>query len=270
MAGILPRATIPDNSGRQHFYVMGRGNAVTSDKTDGATAWSRLLAIAHGDIAAPPPEMPSDETVPWRLYAPIACAKPARAYVVAQLGQSLDGRIATPTGHSHYVNGPDAIRHLHRLRALVDAAIIGIGTVLADDPRLTVREAAGPHPARVVIDPNSRLPADARILSDDGVPCFVVQGAGRSARAGVTTIAEANGGTRSCRSASSSAMSGGMRSRRVESVWPNLTKIGPSASRARRRRTARGVVKSRPKRKNRASGRTAVKRSCPSRNSSSP
>ena len=188
MAGILPRATIPDNSGRQHFYVMGRGNAVTSDKTDGATAWSRLLAIAHGDVAAPPPEMPSDETVPWRLYAPIACAKPARAYVVAQLGQSLDGRIATPTGHSHYVNGPDAIRHLHRLRALVDAAIVGIGTVVADDPRLTVREVAGPSPARVVIDPNGRLPADARILSDDGVPRFVVQGAGRSARAGVTTI----------------------------------------------------------------------------------
>jgi riboflavin-specific deaminase-like protein len=132
--------------------------------------------------------MPSDETVPWRLYAPIACAKPAHAYVLGQLGQSLDGRIATPSGHSHYVNGPDAIRHLHRLRALVDAAIVGIGTVLADDPRLTVREVAGPNPARVVIDPNGRLPADARILSDDGVPRFVVQGAGRSARAGATTI----------------------------------------------------------------------------------
>ncbi|MEO1103743.1 MAG: dihydrofolate reductase family protein, partial [Pseudomonadota bacterium] len=58
--------------------------------------------------------------------------------VVAQLGQSLDGRIATPTGHSHYINGPAAIAFLHALRAGVDAVVVGAGTALADDPRLTV------------------------------------------------------------------------------------------------------------------------------------
>ena len=88
---------------------------------------------------------------------------------IGQLGQSLDGRVATPTGHSHYINGPAGLNHLHRLRALVDAVVIGIGTALADDPQLTVRRVTGPHPVRVVIDPNGRLPANARLLAADGV-----------------------------------------------------------------------------------------------------
>ncbi|HET7409209.1 MAG TPA: dihydrofolate reductase family protein, partial [Paracoccaceae bacterium] len=56
--------------------------------------------------------------------------------VIGQLGQSLDGRIATPTGASKYINGEEALRHLHRLRAGVDAVVIGVGTALADDPHL--------------------------------------------------------------------------------------------------------------------------------------
>ena len=66
--------------------------------------------------------------------------------VVGQIGQSLDGRVATATGHSHYINGPAGLAHLHRLRALVDAVVVGVGTALADDPQLTVRRVAGPQP----------------------------------------------------------------------------------------------------------------------------
>ena len=80
---------------------------------------------------------------------------------VGQIGQSLDGRIATPTGHSHYINGPAGLDHLHRLRALVDAVLVGVGTAIADDPQLTVRRVAGPNPARVVLDPK-RPPARQR------------------------------------------------------------------------------------------------------------
>jgi len=111
-----------------------------------------------------------------------------RPFVVGQLGQSLDGRIATPTGSSRYINGPEAILHLHRLRALVDAVIVGIGTVVADDPQLTVREVAGNDPARVVVDPNGRLPPDARILAEDGCPVFVIQAHDRPRPHWVTPI----------------------------------------------------------------------------------
>ncbi len=97
-----------------------------------------------------------------------------RPVVVAQLGQTLDGRIATVTGASKYINGELALDHLHRLRAHVDAVVVGVGTVVADDPRLTVRRVDGRHPARVVIDPNGRLPADWGGLSDGEAPVHVV------------------------------------------------------------------------------------------------
>ena len=84
--------------------------------------------------------------------------------VVGQIGQSLDGRIATESGHSKYINGPAGLTHLHRLRALVDAVVIGVGTAIADDPQLTVRRVAGQQPARVVIDPNGRLGSKAQGL----------------------------------------------------------------------------------------------------------
>lgn len=103
--------------------------------------------------------------------------------VVGQIGQSLDGRAATSTGHSHYINGAEGLDHLHRLRALVDAVVIGVGTALADDPQLTVRRVAGPHPARVVIDPRGRLPASARVLRDDGIRRLVVRAAGTAGEA---------------------------------------------------------------------------------------
>ena len=95
--------------------------------------------------------------------------------VIAQAGQSLDGRIATASGHSHYVTGNEDIRRLHRLRALVDAVIVGAGTVAADDPRLTVREAAGENPVRVVIDPNDRLDRSRRVFCDGAAPTVVVR-----------------------------------------------------------------------------------------------
>jgi diaminohydroxyphosphoribosylaminopyrimidine deaminase / 5-amino-6-(5-phosphoribosylamino)uracil reductase len=77
--------------------------------------------------------------------------------VIAQLGQSLDGRIATPTGSSRGINGPAAMTHLLRLRALVDAVVVGAGTARADNPRLTVRHCQGESPARVVIDPRGSV-----------------------------------------------------------------------------------------------------------------
>jgi riboflavin-specific deaminase-like protein len=128
-----------------------------------------------------------DETATQALspiYGPIARGP----FVLGQLGQSLDGRIATPTGHSRTISGERGLMHLHRLRALADAVVVGIGTVLADDPQLTVRAVPGRNPARVVIDPHGRLPAGARLLADNGAACFVVQSADHPRPAGVTAL----------------------------------------------------------------------------------
>lgn len=110
---------------------------------------------------------------------PIALLRAApreRPFVVAQLGQSLDGRIALPSGESKWINGESALDHVHRVRAAVDAVIVGVGTVVADDPLLNVRRVPGRHPARVVIDPSGRLPPAARCLADDGCRRVVVTG----------------------------------------------------------------------------------------------
>ncbi len=125
------------------------------------------------------------------LEGPLACLRncdPARPFVVAQLGQTLDGRIATRTGASKYINGAGALDHLHRLRAAVDGVIVGIGTVLADDPSLTVRRANGPNPARIVIDPNARLPRHAKCLSNDGARVFAIRASATDCPERVETI----------------------------------------------------------------------------------
>ena len=97
-----------------------------------------------------------------------------RTVVIGQLGQSLDGRIATPAGVSKYINGREALRHLHRLRAEVDAVIIGVGTAIADDPQLTTRHVDGPNPVRVVIDPSGRMPPDLALLHDRAAPVICI------------------------------------------------------------------------------------------------
>jgi riboflavin-specific deaminase-like protein len=96
--------------------------------------------------------------------------------VIAQVGQSLDGRIATESGHSHFVTGRADIRRLHRLRALVDAVVVGARTVQSDNPRLTVREVEGPNPIRVVLDPTNRLDAGRHVFADGAARTMVVRG----------------------------------------------------------------------------------------------
>ena len=108
----------------------------------------------------------------------IASAPLDRPFVVAQLGQSLDGRIATLSGESQWINKDEALIHVHRIRAAVDAVIVGVGTVVADDPRLNVRRVPGRNPARVVIDPKGRMPAGAKLLADDGARRIVIRATG--------------------------------------------------------------------------------------------
>lgn len=169
---------------------------------DAALAWKLVRAVprgpaAGGTVVRIPPEREGgawlrvDPAGRWRasgrvsaeaadvfeLYLPLQLRA---GWVVGQVGQSLDGRIATRAGHSHWITGPEDIRRLHRLRALADAVVVGAGTVEADDPRLTVREAEGANPVRVVLDPDGRLSPTHRVFSDGAAPTLVVrrEGAG--------------------------------------------------------------------------------------------
>lgn len=119
---------------------------------------------------------------PWEdIFGPLRQGMIDDLVVVGQCGQSIDARVATASGHSHYINGEAGLVHLHRLRALVDAVVIGVGTAITDDPLLTVRRVEGPNPARVIVDPKGRLPPAARVLSADGTRRIVVTAANTSA-----------------------------------------------------------------------------------------
>lgn len=90
-----------------------------------------------------------------------------RPRVTLKLATSLDGRIATASGESQWITGPEARQQGHRLRATHDAILVGVETVLSDDPELTVRlpDYTGPHPVRVVLDSRLRTPATAKVAS---------------------------------------------------------------------------------------------------------
>lgn len=89
-----------------------------------------------------------------------------RPLVTLTYAQSLDGSIAARPGHPLAISGPASQTFTHALRAVHDAILVGIGTVLADNPALTVRLVPGPHPRPVIMDTRLRLPAYARLLRE--------------------------------------------------------------------------------------------------------
>lgn len=104
------------------------------------------------------------------LYLPICSATAARPIAVGHLGQSLDAFIATHSGDSQFVTGSANIVHLHRMRALCEAVVVGSGTVAADNPQLTTRLVEGPNPLRVVWDPARRLNSRYRLFNEAEPP----------------------------------------------------------------------------------------------------
>jgi riboflavin-specific deaminase-like protein len=145
---------------------------------DWAALWEALLKARAAPATAAGTAGPcSSASAAWlELYQPLLDARraparsDARPWVLAQLGQSLDGCVATAAGDSYFVTGAHSLLHLHRLRALCDAVLVGAGTVAVDDPQLTTRRVPGPHPVRVVLDPAARLDGSARVLRDGAAP----------------------------------------------------------------------------------------------------
>lgn len=158
--------------------VRSREEDVATAQDDEAI-WSAILAARNHYARSPESagnswqeKETADRSLLWQLYGPMLAR---HDLVIAQLGQTLDGRIATISGDSNYVTGELDRQHLHRLRALVDAVIVGAGTVCADDPLLTVRSVPGPQPVRVVLDPRGRIPAQSRVLTDASVPTLWIR-----------------------------------------------------------------------------------------------
>jgi diaminohydroxyphosphoribosylaminopyrimidine deaminase/5-amino-6-(5-phosphoribosylamino)uracil reductase len=168
--------------GSHHLHRLVDGPELT-----GHDAWDRLLPIRserdadtaglvrHGDgpwrwrqDAAPEAQLLAE------LYVPLCVAGATCAF--AQLGQSLDGAIATRTGDAVFVTGEEDRLHLHRLRALADAVVVGVDTVRTDDPQLTVRACAGPNPVRVILDHRGRVDQARRVFTDSSAPTLWVLG----------------------------------------------------------------------------------------------
>jgi GTP cyclohydrolase II len=141
--------------------------------SDGDDVWR---ALAAGRLPTGATDPTGTELV--ERYGPLVGAGPR--LVLAQLGQSLDGFIAARTGDAIFVTGEEDREHLHRLRALVDAVVVGVSTVVTDDCRLTVRAVEGASPVRVLLDPTARAPRDAALMQDGAAPVLwcVAEGAG--------------------------------------------------------------------------------------------
>lgn len=88
-----------------------------------------------------------------------------KPFVIMKTAMTLDGKIATSTGDSMWITGEEARKYVHKIRNKVAAIMVGIGTVLKDNPELTCRLEDGVNPIRIIVDSKGRIPLDAKVLN---------------------------------------------------------------------------------------------------------
>jgi riboflavin-specific deaminase-like protein len=181
-------------------WSLVRSAAEAAQQLDHDQTPRAFAVTARAELSAVPPDHPA-AVLAWRpesgwqsllddddprsgllgLYLPVCSATTSRPITIGHLGQSLDGFIATHSGDSQFVTGDDNLVHMHRLRALCDAIVVGAGTVAADNPQLTTRRVTGASPVRAVVDPQRRLEASARVFVDEAAPTLYFCGRTRIA-----------------------------------------------------------------------------------------
>jgi riboflavin-specific deaminase-like protein len=165
---LLERAAFPPSS--VAFEQASRDSGVLWVSPDAESPF-------EGDVP-----LSSDTRCMLELLLPLCTGASATDLVLAHIGQSLDGQIATSSGASRYVTGRKNLVHIHRLRALFDAVVVGARTVECDDPQLTTRLVEGESPARVIIDAELSVPLARKVFDDASAPTLVVCARGKSAR----------------------------------------------------------------------------------------
>ncbi|MFC1965125.1 bifunctional diaminohydroxyphosphoribosylaminopyrimidine deaminase/5-amino-6-(5-phosphoribosylamino)uracil reductase RibD [Chloroflexota bacterium] len=110
--------------------------------------------------------------------------------VTVKFAQTLDGRIATATGDSQWISSAESQRLAHKLRATNDAIMVGIGTILADDPQLTVRLVKGRNPSRIILDSRSRIPLDSKIVRSQGAAPTIIATTSRADKEKLSRLRE--------------------------------------------------------------------------------
>jgi diaminohydroxyphosphoribosylaminopyrimidine deaminase / 5-amino-6-(5-phosphoribosylamino)uracil reductase len=161
--------------------MSGRPQDVLSVHVDGAEQpevvageHPRALLVSRGIGRVTVRRAPAEDArMLFDLYAPL-CHPSESGFVVAHLGQSLDGRIGPLNGKPEAITGPEDMTHNHRMRALFDVVLVGAGTVLHDDPVLTVRHVEGRNPVRVVVDPDRRLSDHYSVFNDGLAPTLLL------------------------------------------------------------------------------------------------
>ena len=159
-----------DIDARTRFVTTPLERAWVIARPDLARGWSCAHQLAPGAAAL------------LDLYMPLCVGANSPDLMLAHLGQSSDGFLATGSRTAKFITGPDDIRHTHRLRALFDAVLVGASTIAADDPMLTTRLVEGRDPVRVVLDPRARLDAGHTLFQDRAARTLVVIACARPQR----------------------------------------------------------------------------------------
>jgi GTP cyclohydrolase II len=159
---VVERRNLPVPDRAENAGYLATKRARMRHDAPAADAWESLL---DGVVPAAPAPGEAEELTHRYGYL----AQPG-GQVIGQLRQSLDGFIASRSGDAGLHEDRGDHGHLQRLRALVDAVVVGASTVLAEDCSLAVEDVPGRSPVRVVLDAAAKVGADARVLADDGVP----------------------------------------------------------------------------------------------------